>query len=106
MGKKMGKFLKQAAAMQQKWDQVQEEISDSIIEVEASGGAIKMEITGDSILHSLKIDPEIIDPEDAEGLEDLILTAVNQAIKEAKEYSEEKTAPLSEGLNLPGGLGL
>jgi DNA-binding YbaB/EbfC family protein len=103
---KMNKFLKQARDMQKKMADLQEELSDSLIEVEASGGAIVIEIAGDQVLHTIKIDPDIIDKDDVDGLEDLILTAVNLALQESKKFSDAKTNDITGGLELPGGLGL
>lgn len=100
----MQKFLKQAKKMQDKMQDVEKEIADSVIEIEAAGGAIIINISGDGILQSIKINPEIVDKEDVEGLEDVILTAVNSAIKEAKEYSDEKTKEVTGNLQMPGGL--
>ena len=100
----MQKFLKQAKKMQDKMQDVEKEIADSVIEIEAAGGAIVINISGDGILQSIKINPEIVDKEDVEGLEDVILTAVNSAIKEAKDYADEKTKEVTGNLQMPGGL--
>ena len=100
----MGKFLKQAKKMQESMDKLQQELDESLIEVEASGVAIVITISGNGSLNSIKIDPEIIDKDDAEGMEDLILTAVNQAINEAKKFSEEKNKEITSGMQLPPGL--
>ncbi len=100
----MGKFLKQAKKMQESMDKLQQELDESLIEVEASGGAIVITISGNGSLNSIKIDPEIIDKDDVEGMEDLILTAVNQAINEAKKFSEEKNKEITSGMQLPPGL--
>ncbi|EKD28005.1 MAG: hypothetical protein ACD_79C00466G0003 [uncultured bacterium] len=100
----MNKFIKQAKKMQEKMDSLQKELSESLIEVETSGGAIAITISGDEILQTIKIDPAIVDKNDVEGLEDLVLTAVNQALKEAKKFSEEKTKEITGNIQLPGGL--
>jgi len=102
---KMSKFLKQAKDMQKKMEALQEELATSLIEVEAAGGAVVIEIGGDQVLHSIKIDPGIVDKDDVEGLEDLLLTSFNQALKEAKEFSESKTNEITGGMEMPGGLG-
>ena len=98
---KMGKFLKQAQKIQSKMEEVQKEIANSLIEVESGGGAVVIQISGDQVLNSIKINPDIVDKEDVEGLEDMILTAVNQAIKEAKAFSDEKSKAVTEGMNFP-----
>ena len=100
----MQKFLKQAKKMQDKMQDVEKEIADSVIEVEAAGGAIVINICGDGMLQSIKINPDIVDKNDVEGLEDLVLTAVNSAIREAKDYSDEKTKEVTGDLKMPGGL--
>jgi nucleoid-associated protein EbfC len=100
---KMSKILKQAQKMQSKMDDVQKELTQSIIEVETGGGAVKIEISGDQILSSIKIDPGAVDPKDVDGLEDLLLTSVNQAIQESKKYAQEKTEEVSKEMNLPEG---
>lgn len=99
----MGNFLKQAKKMQDKMQQVEKELAESLIEIEAAGGAVSIKISGDGVLNSIRINPEVVDKNDVEGLEDLILTAVNHAIKEAKTFSDEKTKSVTQGLKMPGG---
>ena len=101
----MNKLLKQAKVLQEKMAQIQKEVADSLIEVEAGGGAITIEISGDQVLQSLKIKPEIVDPKDVEALEDLILTAMNQAIAESKKFADEKAKEVTGDVSLPAGLG-
>jgi DNA-binding YbaB/EbfC family protein len=103
---KMSKFMKQASDMQKKMESLQEELAESLIEVEAAGGAITIEIAGDQTLQRIRINPEIVDKEDVEGLEDLLLTSINQALQEAKTFSDAKTEEITGGMQLPGGLGL
>ena len=99
----MGNFVKQAKKMQEKMEQLEKELAESLIEIEAAGGAVIIKISGDVMLNAIKINPDVIDKNDAEGLEDLILTAVNHAIKEAKAFSDEKTKSVTAGLKMPGG---
>lgn len=103
--KNMGQQLKKAQTLYKKLGEVQEEIANSIIEVEASGGAVQISITGDQQIQSLKLKPEIVDPSDVDGLEDLILTTLNQAISESKKFADEKTKEVTGDLKLPGGFG-
>jgi DNA-binding YbaB/EbfC family protein len=100
----MNKFLKQAKVLQEKMEHVQKEIANSLIEVETGGGAILIQISGDHVLQSLKIKPEVVDPKDIEALEDLILTAVNQALVESKKFAEEKSKEATGNMTLPAGL--
>lgn len=102
----LGKMLKQAQKVQEKMKQMEQELSESLIEVETAGGAVVINISGDGMLNSIKINPDVVDKNDVEGLEDLILTAVNHAIGEAKKFSEEKSSSITQGLNLPKGFKL
>lgn len=97
--------MKQAQKVQQRMENIQKELADSLIEVEAGGGAVSITIGGDQVFHTIKIKPEIVDKNDVEGLEDLILTAVNQAVTESKKYADERTKELTGDINLPEGLG-
>lgn len=99
----MNKFLKQAKKMQEQMDSLSTEMKDALIEVEAGGGAIVINITGEGQIHSIKINPEVVDKNDIESLEDLIITGVNHAINEAKTFYDEKAKSITQGLNLPQG---
>ncbi len=101
----MGNLLKQAQKMQAEMARAQEEIAQIEVEVAAGGGAVTVRINGQMELLSIKLDPEIIDPEDVETLEDLIIVAVNQAIEEVRTKSEEFMANVTGGLSgmgMPG----
>lgn len=107
MGGNMGKLLKQAQKMQADIAKAQEEAA--LLEVEASvgGGAVIAKANGKLEIASLKISAEAIDPNDPEMLEDLVLAAVNQALREVKEQSEAKIAKASAGMAglMPPGMG-
>lgn len=94
-GGQMGKLMKQAQKMQAQMARVQEEIAQMEVEGSAGGGSVVARVNGSMELLSLKIDPEAVDPEDVEMLEDLVLAAVNQAFKEVKTRSEEKMAEIA-----------
>jgi len=99
----MGGLLKHAQKMQSQMAQVQEEIAQLELETSSGGGAVAVKINGQMEILALKIDPNIIDPEDVETLEDLILVAVNQAIEEVRTKSTELMAAVTGGLGgMPG----
>ena len=87
----------------------QENLANQTINVTAGGGAIEIEITGHQRIKSIKIDPDVVDPEDVEGLQDLLVAGMNQALEQSQELSANKMEGLTGdmGLNdLLGGLGL
>ena len=99
----MGKLLKQAQKMQSQMAMVQEEIAKLELETTSGGGAVTIKINGKMELISLKLDPEVVDPEDVETLEDLIPVAVNQAIEEVRSQSEEMMGSVTGGMGgMPG----
>jgi nucleoid-associated protein EbfC len=103
--KGMGGMAGQLQKLQQDMIVAQEALGDEIIEITAGGGAIKVEITGHQQVRSITIDPEVIDAEDVEMLQDLIVAAMNEAIEKSQAVAAERmsgfTAGLS-GLGLPG----
>jgi hypothetical protein len=98
----IGKLMKQAARMQQQMEQVQASLSARTIETTSGGGAVKVTAKCDGTLASIKIDPAALNPSDAQLLEDMILTAVNQALGQAKEISNAEMGQITQGFNLPG----
>lgn len=97
----LGKFMKQAARMQQQMEQVQAQLAQRTVEA-TSGGAVKVTAKCDGSLAALKIDPQALNPADAQLLEDMILTAANQALSQAKEISTAEMGKVTAGLNMPG----
>lgn len=97
----MGNMLKQAQKMQQDMMQKQEELDNKEIEVTAGGGAIKVLVSGKKELLSIKINPEVVDSDDVEMLEDLIMAAVNEAIRKADEMVKSEMGKITGGLGLP-----
>jgi len=98
----IGKLMKQAARMQQQMAQVQDELAKRTVEASSGGGAVKVSAKCDGSLASIKINPQALNPGDAQLLEDMILTAVNQALAQAKEISNTEMGKLTSGLSLPG----
>ncbi len=102
----IGKLMKQAARMQQQMEQIQQDLAKRTVEATSGGGAVKVIAKCDGSIASIKIDPQAVNPADAQLLEDLILTAVNQALSQAKEVSSTEMGKVTAGFNLPGlGLG-
>jgi len=98
----IGKLMKQAARMQQQMEQVQNDLANRIVEATSGGGAVKVIAKCDGSLASIKIDPQAVNPADAQLLEDMILTAINQALAQAKEISTSEMGKVTAGFNLPG----
>ena len=99
---KMNTVMKQAQMMQEEMNRVQSELEEKVIETTAGGGKVKVEMKGTKEIVSLKIDPEIIDRDDPEMLEDLVTVAVNDAIRQIETMLEEGMSAITGGLNLPG----
>ena len=93
--------MKQAARMQQEMEQVQAGLAQRTVEA-TSGGAVKVTAKCDGTLAAIKIDPQALTPADAQLLEDMILSAVNQALDEAKKISNAEMGKATQGFSLPG----
>ena len=100
----MNKLLKQAQQMQTDMQKAQEELADEIVEASAGGGMVTVKATGAGELTEIKIDPKAIDPDDPELLGDMILAAVNEALRSAQSLAQSKLGGLAGGAL--GGLGL
>lgn len=98
----MGNLLKQAQELQGRLAQIQEELARKTVEASAGGGMVRVTVNGQLALNSIKIEPAVINPEDAEMLEDLIQAAVNEGLKRARELAAEEMGKLSGGLKIPG----
>ena len=96
--------MQQMQAMQRRMEEVQDEVSKMETTVSSGGGAVSVTVTGDKYIKSIELKPEVVDPDDIEMLQDLILTATNEAIREMDEKSQEEMNKLSAGLGLPPGL--
>jgi nucleoid-associated protein EbfC len=98
----IGKLMKQAARMQQQMEQIQTSLANRTVEATSGGGAVKVVAKCDGSIASIKIDPQALNPGDAQLLEDMILTAMNQALAQAKEISSAEMGKATAGFNLPG----
>jgi len=98
----IGKLVKQAARMQQQVEAVQSALATRTVEATSGGGAVKVVAKCDGTLALIKIDPQAINPADAQLLEDLVMTAANQALTQAKEISTTEMNKVTAGFSLPG----
>lgn len=99
----MQQMMKQVQKMQADMMKAQESLKDDRIDASAGGGMVKVVISGDIVLQSIEIDPDAVDPDDVEMLQDMVLAATNEAIRSAQEHAASKVSGLAGGL---GGLGL
>ena len=98
----MQSMIKQAQKMQEDMEKLQAELDEKVHEVSTGGGAVSVTIKGTREILSIKIDKDIIDPDDAETLEDLIIAAVNEAIKTVDKVNSEAMSKVTQGINMPG----
>lgn len=98
----MQKMLKQVQKMQADMQKTQEELKTMTVEATAGGGVITVIASGDQDIQKIKIKPEAVDPDDVEMLEDLVLAAVNEALRKAQDLAAEEMKKATGGLNVPG----
>lgn len=98
----VNKMMKQVKKMQDQMAKMQEELEAREVEATAGGGAVKVVATGGREVKSITISPEAVDPDDVEMLQDLLVTAVNEALKKAETMVSEEMAKLTGGLKIPG----
>ncbi len=97
------KFLmKQAQVMQKKMEEMKEELAQKEFRVSSGGGIIEIVINGQQEIKEIKIEPDVIDANEKEMLEDLILAAVNESIRQSKELAAQEMSKLTGGMNVPG----
>ena len=102
MGGNMNQMMKQVKKMQQQMLKAQEELATKTVEGTAGGGVVTVVVNGHKNVLSVTIKPEAVDPEDVEMLQDLVLTAVNDAMAKADELANQDMGKFTGGLNLPG----
>ncbi|NLA12255.1 MAG: YbaB/EbfC family nucleoid-associated protein [Firmicutes bacterium] len=100
----MGKILKQVQKAQTQMAKMQEQLGEKTVQSSSGGGAVRAEVNGHKELLSLQIDPEVLSEENREMLEDLILAAVNEALKQVDEMINSEMQKVTGGLNLPPGM--
>ncbi len=101
-GANMQQMMRQAQKLQQQMEKVQAEIEAREFEASAGGGMVTAKVNGKKELLGLTIKPEAVDPDDVEMLSDMVVAAVNEALREAAEVSEREMGKLTGGLNMPG----
>lgn len=99
----MNAMIRQAQKMQEELQEKQAELEEREYEVKAGGGAVAVKIRGNREILDLSISPDIVDPDDVETLQDILIAAVNEAIKTVDKTTEEELGKISGGLNLPMG---
>ena len=100
-GMNMNNLMKQAQKMQQQMQEAQEALAAQTFEVSSGGGAIKIVITGAKEIKEIKLSPDVVDPQDVEMLEDLLLSAVNEAFRQADEIANKEMGKFTGGMGLP-----
>jgi DNA-binding YbaB/EbfC family protein len=99
-----GSMMKQAQQLQAQMLQAQEQLATESVTVSVGGGAVTVVMTGQQELRTVKINPEVVNPDDVDMLQDLIIAAVNEALTKSREMAEQKMAPLTSALSMPGWL--
>jgi DNA-binding YbaB/EbfC family protein len=102
MSKGFGNMMKQAQLMQQKMERLQKELEGRQVEATAGGGMVSATVNGKQQLLALKIEKSVVDPDDVEMLQDLVVAAVNEAIKKSQEMMQQEMGKITGGLSLPG----
>jgi len=103
----MQQMLKQVQKMQAEMAAAQEQLKDEVVEASAGGGMVTVKVSGDLDVKAVTIDPEAVDPEDVELLQDMVLAAVNEGLRAAQELASKRLGGIAGGLGGPGGgLGL
>ncbi|NLH97464.1 MAG: YbaB/EbfC family nucleoid-associated protein [Clostridiaceae bacterium] len=99
-GANMNNLMKQAQKMQRDMEKLQAELQEKEVEATAGGGAVRVVATGKKEIREITIDPDVVDPDDVEMLQDLVLAAVNEALRKAEDMVSTEMAKLTGGLGL------
>lgn len=102
MGGNMNNLMKQAQKLQKQMEEAQKDLETKEFEASVGGGAVTVRVSGKKELKDIIIKPEVVDPDDVEMLQDLVLTAVNEALKKAEDETNSSMGKLTGGLNMPG----
>jgi nucleoid-associated protein EbfC len=98
----MGNLLKQAQEMQSRMAKIQEELAQKTVDGSAGGGMVRVTVNGQLALTSIKIDPTVINSEEKEMLEDLIMAAINDGMRKARDMASSEMSKITGGLKIPG----
>jgi DNA-binding YbaB/EbfC family protein len=101
-GMDMNKLMKQAQKMQKDMEKAQEELKSKVVEGTSGGGMVKVSINGDYEIKEVKIEKDVVDPDDVEMLQDLVAAALNDAVNKVKETSNSEMSKLTGGMKIPG----
>ena len=101
-GMNMQQLMKQAQKMQQQLAEAQENLEQVTVDASAGGGMVKVTVNGQMMLESITIDPEAIDPDDVEVLQDMIIAAVNEGVRGVAEIANKQMGAITGGMNIPG----
>jgi len=102
----MGQMMKQVQKMQKEISRLQQQLEERTVEATAGGGVVKVTVNGKQEVLEVELAPEVVDPEDIEMLQDLIIAATNEALREAQDMVNREMAKITGGLNIPGLPGL
>ncbi len=102
----IGQIAKMAQQMQTQMAQAQQELAETTLEATAGGGAVRVVITGAQEVRSVEIDPSAVDADEVDMLQDLVMTAINEAIGKSKELERERMGSIAGGMGIPGMPGL
>ena len=106
MAKGFGDIMRQAKVLQEKMARMQEELGDKVVESSVGGGMVVARANGRQELISIALEPEVVDPDDVDMLQDLIVAAVNDVLKRSQEMAAAEMGKLTGGLKMPGGLNI
>lgn len=98
----MNNMMKQVQKMQKEMQKTQAELEEKEVEATAGGGAITVKASGKKMITSISIDPDVVDPDDVEMIEDLVMAAVNEALRKADEMVNKEMGKITGGMNIPG----
>lgn len=102
MGGNMGGMMKQMQKMQKDMEKMQSQLEETEVEASAGGGAVSCKVNGKKEVLAITIDEDVVDPEDVEMLQDLVMAAVNEALRKAEDMMEKEMKKLTGGMNIPG----
>lgn len=102
MAMNMNQMMQQARKMQEQMAKVEEDLKNTTVDASAGGGMVKVTVNGDMSLSSITIDPDALDPEDVEMLQDMIIAAVNEAQRGVGEIASRQMSAITGGMNIPG----
>ncbi|AFS77180.1 hypothetical protein UPF0133 [Gottschalkia acidurici 9a] len=101
-GGNMGNMMKQVQKMQKQMAKMQEELNEKEVEASSGGGAVTVRANGKKEIVSITIDPDVVDPEDVEMLQDLVLAATNEALRSSEDMMAKEMGKITGGMNIPG----